>query len=353
LHNNNILEKSNLIKEAIKESFRLIDLEQNDFLENVLEPISKCDGDKEMMKNLLNSFVKENLKSKIWIVNNLDSPYLKIYIDHSNDLGQFTILINEYIEEKKITVDLLFLEKLKQSIYEIGSNYFKIPIEKKLIKAFNIFDPNDKSGVESLEIEFYEENVNEIKQSKRQIKNYEKSLLVKSKTNERLSEENYNLKVKLSEVQSELKSRMGMFFFMDDNLFENYIIGDKLPELKQFYSILREYNLINMNWGYFCHCLIYHNPKENPPKYPLEISLQDSKFIKDDLGYLLYKLKINYLYESELSFLNWLTKNLLLKASNGKPIDIKRFYNESIRSYSSPKNRPKNYQVISKRLSLL
>jgi hypothetical protein len=353
LHNNNILEKSNLIKEAIKESFRLIDLEQNDFLENVLEPISKCDGDKEMMKNLLNSFVKENLKSKIWIVNNLDSPYLKIYIDHSNDLGQFTILINEYIEEKKITVDLLFLEKLKQSIYEIGSNYFKIPIEKKLIKAFNIFDPNDKSGVESLEIEFYEENVNEIKQSKRQIKNYEKSLLVKSKTNERLSEENYNLKVKLSEVQSELKSRMGMFFFMDDNLFENYIIGDKLPELKQFYSILREYNLITMNWGYFCHCLTYHNPKENPPEYSLEISLQDSKFIKDDLGFLLYKLKINYLYESELPFLDWLTKNLILKASNGKPIDIKRFYNESIRSYSSPKNRPKNYQLISKRLTLL
>jgi len=286
----------------------------------------------------------------------LDSPYLKIYIDHKNDLGQFTTLINKYIKEEKITVDLLFLEKLKQSIHEIGSNYFKILVEKNLIKFFNTQHPNFISGDESLELKLHEENVIKISQLEKEIKNsdkyYEKRLLEESKTNNQLIEENYDLKDKLSVVQSELKSRMGIFFFMDDDLFENYIIGDKLPELRQFYLILREYNLAKFNFGYFCHCLTYHSI-ENPISFPLEISLQDSKFIKDDLGYLLYKLKINYLYERKLPFLDWLTKNFILKASNGNPIDIKRFYNESIRSYSSPKNRPKNYQLISKKLTLL
>ena len=355
--NYNTLEKSNLIKEAIQESFRLIELERNEFLKNALEPLSKCGEDKEMMRISLNSYAKENLKSKIWIVNNLNSPYLKIYIENRNDLGLFTSKISEHIIEKEITVDLLFLENLKRSIYEIGLNYFKIPIEKEFLKSFNFFEPNGKSDTESLELALFEENENIISQLKGENKifdkHYENSLLEKTNANKQLSEENYNLRDSLSAVQSELKSRMGMFFFMDDNLFENYIIGDKLPELKQFYSILREFNLINTNWGYFCNCLTYRNQKENPPEFPIEISLKDSKFIKDDLGYLLYKLKINYLYESEFPFLDWLNKNFIIIASNGKPLDIKRFYNESIRSYSSPKNRPKNYQVISKKLSLL
>jgi len=356
-NNKNILEKSDLIKEAIRESFHLIELEKNDFLKNEMDTISRGSCDVEMLKNVFNSIVKENLKSKTWIAKNLDSPYLKIYIDHKNDLGQFTTLINEYIKEKKITVDLSFLEKLKQSIHEIGSNYFKILIEKDLNEFFNTQDPNFISGDESLELKLYEENVVKISQLKSEIKNsdkyYKKRLLEESKINNQLIEENYDLKDKLFNARSELQLRISTYFFMDDDLFENYIIGDKLPELRQFYMILREYNLVKFNFGYFCHCLTYHTSIKNKTEFQLEISLQDSKFIKDDLGYLLYKLKINYLYESELPFLDWLTKNFMLKSSNGNPLDIQRFYNESIRSYSSPKNRPKKYQLISERLTLL
>lgn len=162
---------------------------------------------------------------------------------------------------------------------------------------------------------------------------------------------------KLKDCERRLKDFKGRFFFHQDNLFQNYIIGDKLPELNRLYHFLKENNVYDSNWGYFAYCFSEAGLREND-QLKITFLLNGSDFSNNDIGYILYLIKKNYLHEHQFKFEKWFFENVEVITKQNKRISLnkdrlQRFIDENIRSYKGSTKTTQNFDLINQELQFL
>lgn len=186
-----------------------------------------------------------------------------------------------------------------------------------LDELINIFIENVESELE--QINNYEEQINSLRRknesSKIKILQLEKDL-EKEKRDKREKE------IKIDSLNRDLNSIM----YNEQFLFNHYVFGDNLPELKKIYLFLKKHEIYNSSWGFFCHNI------QKKTKTILELHL-NKEFTLTDLGYLLFNFKKVYDNENA-TFKFWVLNNVKIFKSTKKEIDLNYFAEKYIRDYS-------------------
>lgn len=311
--------------------------------------------------------LNEIINSKNHLLNHLNSPFLHLYINYKEDVPELARRVTWYwLSFPKSGLPVKQdqkLKNLKETLISIG---YHLSIYYWNDSFSSFIEENDptvkwpkKDQLEIYQINSLDEELSRQKKLNTEFRSLDNKWLMKEKeANKKLSKELDEKKDELSRCRTDLQLLNGPYFYHEDSLFKDYVFGDILPELKSVYDLLKEYQVYNSNWGYFCYCLTWANSAtKNSPHQKITLNIQQSGFTANDVGYILYLLKRKYMHESELPFLQWVMFNIVIISGHGKSFETEeeyiQFSERSMRSFKNGKSRPKFYTEINQKLHSL
>ena len=364
----------NILEQTISEIEKEVDRKAVDFKTRYFINPTKLEKSERNSSLFEKDMLREILTSKNILLEKLNSEYVHLYINYRHDIPEMAKRITWYwlsSPRLKSSMPVQFrFNELKETLISVGFNlgvyYFNDRFTSICEENGLTMEWPKTVNLEIYQIEQLREKLSlQKRQSSELDRNKNQWLDEKTETNNRLQkelvqkqEELDQKKDQLSRFKTELQLLKGPYFFHEDNFYKDYVFGDILPELKSVYDLLKFYKLYDSNWGYFCYCLTWYNAtSKNSPHQKLTLNIQNSEFSADDLGYILHLLKNQYLYESQLPFLQWIRTNIDIISGHGKPYkteeDYIKFNEKSIRSYKSGKSRPNFYHEINLKLQSL
>ncbi|APG59020.1 hypothetical protein LPB144_00755 [Christiangramia salexigens] len=330
----------------------VLENKKNDYLNKILKPQFLNNNKEEGIKFLKRTLMPETIISRDWLLENINSPYYYPFFTYYPNPKELSAFLYRHFKEIGMEDNYEHHFRVKQFLIDIGYNFFKANIYKKLIKELIDLD-YDFSDNEPFDLLTYKEAIEENNRLKTGLQKmddyYEKNMLESRKENKLLSDENWELKGKLSDKTSELDLLKNQYFFYQDDLFKKYVFGDILPNLHGIYQLLKETKTFNGNWGSFCYCLSYSNAFESEAM-KLELNLLNSDMTYKDLGLILFKLSKTYKYERDLPFTQWIYKIIKIKSKQGNIMesegDMQTFIKKNFRPYKNTISRPHFYERI-------
>ena len=311
--------------------------------------------------------LKEIIKSKNYLLNLLDSPYLNLYIRHKGDAAEMARGVTwHWLSAPKQALPLpthLKFYNLKEILVSIGFHYSIYYGNDHFLAILKNNDPAiawpEKENLEIYRIHYLEEKLKQFeerlirqKEVQTQLESYNKKKYdIQKEAYIKVEKELEQKNDQLSRSRSEFKFLKDTYFFHEDRLYDNYVFGDILPELKSVYLLLKEYKIYESNWGYFCHCLTVDN-YSTPEPLKLNLNLQGKDLDSKDIGYILNLLQNKFFKPQKQEYLIWLTKVVTLKSGLGKVInDMPDFYKKKVRPYKKGKSQPRFYDEINSKMS--
>jgi len=346
------------LDQTIKSSKKEAETKVSDFINTFKYEPTEVEKSKRNEDLREKKILKKIIESKNWLLNNLNSEYINISSLYAQDVPKMAEHITWYwLSLPSLKFEILNLNKfddLKKALTLINYHLF-------IYKLSDVFCANNEmegetinwpksDNVEFFYIESLEQKLNNLKASNERIFELLSDRGIKQRKELSLVEAELSRKTtEFNSTNLKLQSLNSDYFFHQDNLFTNYVFGDILPELKQVYSLLKEYKIYENNWGYFAHCLTLHNYSASHP-FLLKLSLRGNDFDTKDLGYVLNLLQNKFFKPSKTDYLKWLQKIVVIESSRGNNQDISTFYNKSVRPYKKGNSEPAFYHQISEKL---
>jgi hypothetical protein len=344
----------------IDEVFETAQLQVHKFIETE-KKLSKEISPKEIYRE--KSLYEKIIKSKNWIITTFHkskyAPILIRYIDQPKKIADE--IAWEWIKLEANSISFYTetnLKILKTELTEVLYHYLIsriTDIGKYLSTDKVLFSSLPNS--EMIELTHFNELQNEIDYQKKVNSIYQQDY---EEQINKIHSENHLLKEKVEKLKgykTDLEELSGRFFFHQDNLYKDYIIGDSLPELKMIYQFLKKNNVYDSNWGYFAYCFSDAGLHEND-HLKITLNLYGTEFTNNDIGYILFLIRKNYQYEHQFKFEKWFYQNIEIITKQNKLIStnkdrMSRFINENIRSYERGSKIPQNFKLINQELQFL